>query len=604
MSVTKDDLDVDLEQKEFEDMDKVYEETLKSVKEGEIVKGTIVEIKSDTVLIDIGYKSEGFIPLSEFKNKEDLKAGDEIDVLLEKKEDDDGRIVLSMEKASRVLSWERILDQYQEGDMVKGKIVRKVKGGLMVDVGVEAFLPGSQIGLRPSRNLDQYVGQEYDFKIVKINKSRKNIVVSRREQLIAQKEKGREALVKDLEVGQMKKGVVKNITDFGAFVDLGGMDGLLHITDMSWGRVSHPSEVLAVGDTIEVKILSFDLNEGKISLGLKQKTTSPWEDIENKFPIGERVKGKVVNLLPYGAFIELEKGVEGLIHISEFSWTRHIEHPSQMLAMGDIIEAMVLNIDKDNQKISLSLKQIEPNPWLEIEKKYPAGTTVSGKIRNIADYGAFVEVAEGIDGLVHISDISWTRKINHPSEVLKKGQKVDTTVISVDAQNQKIALGIKQLINDPWEAITQKYVSGTALTGKITKITNFGIFVEIEKDVEGLVHISEADLPQGQVLTDCYKEGAQINCKVVKIDNAERRIALSSKGLQAEEIVPLKELEVNEPEKVEPETAEPETAEPETAEPEITETEKSEPEKAEQETIEPETSQEQASQPKKTGPEA
>ena len=575
-------------------MDKVYEETLKSVKEGEIVKGTIVEIKSDTVLIDIGYKSEGFIPLSEFKNKEDLKAGDEIDVLLEKKEDDDGRIVLSMEKASRVLSWERILDQYQEGDMVKGKIVRKVKGGLMVDVGVEAFLPGSQIGLRPSRNLDQYVGQEYDFKIVKINKSRKNIVVSRREQLIAQKEKGREALVKDLEVGQMKKGVVKNITDFGAFVDLGGMDGLLHITDMSWGRVSHPSEVLAVGDTIEVKILSFDLNEGKISLGLKQKTTSPWEDIENKFPIGERVKGKVVNLLPYGAFIELEKGVEGLIHISEFSWTRHIEHPSQMLAMGDIIEAMVLNIDKDNQKISLSLKQIEPNPWLEIEKKYPAGTTVSGKIRNIADYGAFVEVAEGIDGLVHISDISWTRKINHPSEVLKKGQKVDTTVISVDAQNQKIALGIKQLINDPWEAITQKYVSGTALTGKITKITNFGIFVEIEKDVEGLVHISEADLPQGQVLTDCYKEGAQINCKVVKIDNAERRIALSSKGLQAEEIVPLKELEVNEPEKVEPETAEPE----------ITETEKSEPEKAEQETIEPETSQEQASQPKKTGPEA
>lgn len=594
MSVTKDDLDVDLEQKEFEDMDKVYEETLKSVKEGEIVKGTIVEIKSDTVLIDIGYKSEGFIPLSEFKNKEDLKAGDEIDVLLEKKEDDDGRIVLSMEKASRVLSWERILDQYQEGDMVKGKIVRKVKGGLMVDVGVEAFLPGSQIGLRPSRNLDQYVGQEYDFKIVKINKSRKNIVVSRREQLIAQKEKGREALVKDLEVGQMKKGVVKNITDFGAFVDLGGMDGLLHITDMSWGRVSHPSEVLAVGDTIEVKILSFDLNEGKISLGLKQKTTSPWEDIENKFPIGERVKGKVVNLLPYGAFIELEKGVEGLIHISEFSWTRHIEHPSQMLAMGDIIEAMVLNIDKDNQKISLSLKQIEPNPWLEIEKKYPAGTTVSGKIRNIADYGAFVEVAEGIDGLVHISDISWTRKINHPSEVLKKGQKVDTTVISVDAQNQKIALGIKQLINDPWEAITQKYVSGTALTGKITKITNFGIFVEIEKDVEGLVHISEADLPQGQVLTDCYKEGAQINCKVVKIDNAERRIALSSKGLQAEEIVPLKELEVNEPEKVEPETAEPE----------ITETEKSEPEKAEQETIEPETSQEQASQPKKTGPEA
>ncbi|MCK4423562.1 MAG: S1 RNA-binding domain-containing protein, partial [Candidatus Omnitrophica bacterium] len=500
----------------------------------------------------------------------------------------------SMEKASRVLSWERILDQYQEGDMVKGKIVRKVKGGLMVDVGVEAFLPGSQIGLRPSRNLDQYVGQEYDFKIVKINKSRKNIVVSRREQLIAQKEKGREALVKDLEVGQMKKGVVKNITDFGAFVDLGGMDGLLHITDMSWGRVSHPSEVLAVGDTIEVKILSFDLNEGKISLGLKQKTTSPWEDIENKFPIGERVKGKVVNLLPYGAFIELEKGVEGLIHISEFSWTRHIEHPSQMLAMGDIIEAMVLNIDKDNQKISLSLKQIEPNPWLEIEKKYPAGTTVSGKIRNIADYGAFVEVAEGIDGLVHISDISWTRKINHPSEVLKKGQKVDTTVISVDAQNQKIALGIKQLINDPWEAITQKYVSGTALTGKITKITNFGIFVEIEKDVEGLVHISEADLPQGQVLTDCYKEGAQINCKVVKIDNAERRIALSSKGLQAEEIVPLKELEVNEPEKVEPETAEPE----------ITETEKSEPEKAEQETIEPETSQEQASQPKKTGPEA
>ena len=594
MSVTKDDLDVDLEQKEFEEMDKVYEETLKSVKEGEIVTGRIVEIKSETVLIDIGYKSEGFIPLNEFKNKGELKAGDEVNVLLEKKEDDDGRIVLSMEKASRVLSWERILDQYQEGDMVKGKVVRKVKGGLMVDVGVEAFLPGSQIGLRPSQNLDQYIGQEYNFKIVKINKSRKNIVVSRREQLIEQKEKGRKALIKDLEVGQMKKGEVKNITDFGAFIDLGGMDGLLHITDMSWGRVSHPSEVLAVGDTIEVKILSFDLKGGKISLGLKQKTTSPWEDIETKFPIGERVKGKVVNLLPYGAFIELEKGVEGLIHISEFSWTRHIEHPSQMLAMGDIIEAMVLNIDKGSQKISLSLKQIESNPWLEIEKKYPAGTTVSGKIRNIADYGAFVEVAEGIDGLVHISDISWIRKINHPSEVLKKGQKVDTIVISVDAANQKIALGIKQLIDDPWEAIAQKYVPGTVLTGKITKITNFGIFVEIEKDVEGLIHISETDLPQGQVLTDCYKEGSQINCKVVKIDNAERRIALSSKGLQTEEIVPLNELEVNELQTIEPEKTEPETTNQET----------SEPEKAEQETIEPETSQEQASQPEKTGPEA
>lgn len=535
MSELEKKLNKDTEKEDKEQMDQVYEETLKSVKEGEIIKGKIVEIRPDSVLVDIGYKSEGLIPLEEFKNPEELKVGDEVEVLLEDKEDEEGQVVLSKEKASRVLSWEKVLEKYNEGDIVKGKVTRKVKGGLMVDIGVEAFLPGSQVSIRPSKNLDQYLGQQYEFKIVKINRKRKNIVVSRREYLIEQKEKGREALISELEVGQIRKGVVKNITDFGAFVDLGGMDGLLHITDMSWGRVSHPSEILAVGDTIEVKVLDFDLSAGKISLGLKQKTASPWENIEEKFPVGSRVKGKVVNLLPYGAFIELEKGVEGLIHISEFSWTKHIEHPSQMLAMGDIIEAVVLSINKEEQKISLSLKQLEPNPWLEIEKKYPPGTVISGKIRNIADYGAFVEIEEGIDGLIHVSDISWTRKINHPSEVLKKGQKVEATVLSVDGANQKIALGIKQLIPDPWQDIAKKYAPGTVVTGKITKITTFGIFVEIEKHVEGLIHISEIDQQQGKTLTEAYKEGEQIRCRVIKIDDAERRIGLSTKDLSPEE---------------------------------------------------------------------
>jgi small subunit ribosomal protein S1 len=440
-------------------------------------------------------------------------------------------VVLSKKKAERIAGWKNIIDNYNEGDVIKGRATKKVKGGLMVNIGVDAFLPASQSTLKPPIDLNSLLGKELDYKIIKINKPRKNIVVSRKEVLAAEREEEKQKLMDELEVGQLRKGMVKNITDFGAFINLGGTDGLLHITDMSWGRISHPSEILAVGDEIEVKVLDFDKDSMKVSLGLKQKTANPWEEVASKYPIGSKVKGKVVNIVAYGAFVELEKGIEGLIHISEMSWTKRINHPSEVLAIGDTVEAVVLSMDTDSQKISLGLKQLEANPWLDAPVKYPVGSTIKGKVKNLTDYGAFVELDENIDGLIHISDISWTRKLSHPSEVLKKGQKVETTVLSVDQENMKIALGLKQLQDDPWPAYIEKYKIDSTVEGTVTKITNFGIFVEFDKDLEGLIHSSELSDEQAGNLEEKYKVGDKIKAKIIKIDNESRKIGLSTKGL-------------------------------------------------------------------------
>lgn len=524
---------------EFEDKQKVGEfaEILKSYKkiegfrEGQIVKGKIVEIYPKEVMVDIGYKSEGVIHLNEFSDPATIKVGDEIDVMLELREDEEGKVVLSKRKADRSKSWDRIIEKYEEGSIVEGKVFKKVRGGLMVDIGMEAFLPASLVSLKPTRNLDQFLGKDLKCKIVKMNKKRKNVVVSHRDYLREEKVKRKAKLLVEIEVGQIRKGTVKNITDFGAFVDLGEIDGLLHITDMSWSRIRHPSEVVAVGDEIEVAILGVDKEKERISLGLKQKTPSPWEEVEKKYPVGSRVKGRVVNILPYGAFIELEKGLEGLCHISELSWTRRVAHPSEMLAIGDIVEAQVLGVDRANEKISLGLKQTEANPWLKVEAKYKVGAKITGKVRNLTDYGAFVELEAGIDGLIHISDMSWTRKVSHPSEVLKKGKNVEAIVLAVDRENRKISLGLKQLIRDPWPEISERYRVEAVVKGKVTKITNFGVFLELEPDVEGLVHISQVAEPPPANLEELFRVGDIVKAKVIKVDSIERKIGLSIKGV-------------------------------------------------------------------------
>ncbi|MFH0731943.1 MAG: 30S ribosomal protein S1 [Candidatus Omnitrophota bacterium] len=511
------------------DYNQLYSETFKTLKQGQITMGKIVSITSKEVVIDIGFKSEGVIALSEFPDKEKLKVGDEIRVFIEKLEDDHGMVVLSKNKADKIIGWDNVINNYKEGDIITGKGTYKVKGGLIVNIGVDAFLPASQSTLRPPIDLNTLIGKELEYKIIKINKSRKNIVVSRKEVLQEEVEHKKQDLLNKLEKGQLVKGRVKNITDFGAFVNLGGVDGLLHITDMSWGRVSHPSEVLAVGDDVEVMVLNFDKTNMKISLGLKQKEANPWEEVDKKYPVGSKVKGKVVNIVPYGAFIELERGVEALVHISELSWTKRINHPTEVLAIGDTVEAVVLSIDKQQQKVSLGIKQIEPNPWLEVITKYPAGSKVKGKIKNLTDYGAFVELDENIDGLIHISDMSWTRKINHPSELLKKGEKVEALILSVDQENMKIALGLKQLKDDPWSELVKKYPLGSEIEGTVTKITNFGLFVEIDKELEGLVHISEIADGAKQPLDTKYKVADKITVSVIKIDNEQRKVGLSLK---------------------------------------------------------------------------
>lgn len=511
------------------DLATLYEESFSAIEVGQLLRGTIVNLTQNEALVDVGYKSEGVLKLDEFSERENLKVGDVVDVLLEAKEDENGMIVLSKRKADRMKCWNDILENCNEGAVIEGKIFKKVRGGFMVDIGMEAFLPASLVDIRPAKNLDQFLGMKAQFKVVKINHKRKNIVLSRKDFLNEQKAETRSKMLNEIEVGQLLGGKVKNITDFGAFIDLGGLDGLLHITDMSWGRVSHPSEVLAIGDDVEVMVIAFDKESGKVSLGLKQKTANPWEDADTKYPVNSKVQGKVVNILPYGTFVELEKGIEGLVHISELSWTRRINHPSEMLAIGDVIEAIILNIDKDAKKIALGVKQTEVNPWLLVEDKYKVGDKIEGKVKNLTDYGAFVELEPGIGGLIHVSDMSWVRKISHPSEILKKGQKVEVQILSIDINQKKISLGLKQLENDPWEELTKDLMSGSIVSGTVAKVVNFGVFIQLENGLEGLVHISEIDEDKAKDLEANYKVGDGLQAMVIKVDDENRKLGLSLK---------------------------------------------------------------------------
>jgi len=497
---------------------------------GEIVKGIVIEVRPKEVLVDIGYKSEGVIPGNEFDDIKTVKVGDETDVLIEKLEDKEGMVVLSREKAEFKKNWERILTICNEGGVINGKVKAVVKGGLLVNIGVEAFLPASQIDITTPKNLQQYVGNNYDFKVVKINQERQNIVLSRRELIEQERTERRQKLLGEMTPGDIRKGTVKNITDFGAFIDLNGIDGLLHITDMSWGRIGHPSEVLKVGQDIDVVVLDINREKERVSLGLKQKMANPWDNIEGKFPIGAKVKGKVVNLVPYGAFVELEPGVEGLVHVTELSWTKRIAKPSDVLKQDQEIEAVVLGINREEQKISLGVRQLETNPWDKAQEKYPPGTRVKGKIRNLTSYGAFIELEEGLDGMIHVSDISWTRKINHPSEVFKKGDEVEAQVLEVDKSNQRIAVGVKQLSTDPWANIDQLYKVGDLVTGNVTKLASFGAFVGLQHDIDGLVHISQISEERVDKIKNVLKVGQEVTARVIKIDKSDRRIGLSIKA--------------------------------------------------------------------------
>jgi len=503
-------------------------------KEGTIVKGTIIEIRPQVVLVDIGYKSEGTIPSSEFEDEE-IEVGDEVEVLLEKLENDEGMVVLSKEKAAHKQNWEKIVRVYEDGGLVRGKVKAVVKGGLTVNVGVEAFLPGSQVDIIPPKDLSEYVGNIYEFKIVKVNDDRKNIVLSRREVIEAERAELRQRFLQTVKIGDRVIGAVKNITDFGAFVDLQGMDGLLHVTDMSWGRINHPSEMLVIGQSVEVMILDVDRDKERVSLGLKQMSDNPWEDIEAKFPIGTRVKGKVTKLLPYGAFVELERGVEGLVHVSELSWVKRITRPSDVLDLDQEIEAIVLGISIEEQKISLGVRQLDPNPWDEIEVRYPIGATIKGPVRNLTAYGAFVELEEGIDGMVHVSDMSWTRKINHPSEVLKKNDEVEAIVLAIDKANQRVSLGLKQLEDDPWSHIDDRFKVGDLVKGTVAKIASFGAFVNLDGDIDGLIHISQLSEEHVEKVKDVIKVGEEIEARVIKVDKVERRIGLSIKAVSYSE---------------------------------------------------------------------
>jgi small subunit ribosomal protein S1 len=497
---------------------------------GEIVKGTVIEVRPKEVLVDIGYKSEGAIPAAEFEDIKAVKVGDQIDVLIEKLEDKEGMVVLSREKAEFKKNWERILTICNEGGTINGKVKGVVKGGLLVNIGVEAFLPASQIDITTPRNLQQYVGNNYDFKVVKINQERQNIVLSRRELIEQERTERRQKLLNEMTPGDIRKGTVKNITDFGAFIDLNGIDGLLHITDMSWGRIGHPSEMLKVGQDIDVVVLDINREKERVSLGLKQKMANPWDQIETKYPVGAKVKGKVVNLVPYGAFVELEPGVEGLVHVTELSWTKRIAKPADMLKQDQAIEAVVLGINREEQKISLGIRQLEANPWDRAQEKYPPGIRVKGRIRNLTSYGAFIELEEGLDGMIHVSDISWTRKINHPSEVLKKGDELEAVVLEVDKSNQRIAIGLKQLAEDPWAKIDQLYKVGDLVTGKVTKLASFGAFVGLQHDIDGLVHISQISEERVDKIKNVLKVGQEVTARVIKIDKSDRRIGLSIKA--------------------------------------------------------------------------
>ncbi|MDF1813302.1 MAG: 30S ribosomal protein S1 [Verrucomicrobiales bacterium] len=512
----------------------MIENSLHSHRENSIVNGKIIEIRNQMVIVDIGAKSEGVVPVSEFEDEE-FAVGDSVEVLLERLENDEGMVVLSKEKAAHKQNWDKIVAVYEDGGLVKGKVKSVVKGGLMVNVGVEAFLPGSQIDIIPPKDLNEYVGNIYEFKIVKVNDIRKNIVLSRREVIEAERAEQRAEFLSQVGIGNQVEGIVKNITDFGAFIDLQGMDGLLHITDMSWGRINHPSEMLMIGQKIDVVILDVDKDKERVSLGLKQLQDNPWEAIEAKYPINSEVAGKITKLVPYGAFVELEKGVEGLIHVSELSWTKRITRPSDVLSLDQEIKAQVLAINTDEQKISLGVRQLEPNPWDDVEQRYPIGKVIKGEIRNLTAYGAFVELEDGIDGMIHVSDLSWTRKINHPSETLKKGEEVEAVVIDIDKTNQRISLGCKQLENDPWANIDDVFKVGDLVKGTVAKIASFGAFIQLEDDIDGLVHISQLSEEHVAKVKDILKVGDEVEARVIKVDRNERRIGLSIKAAEYSE---------------------------------------------------------------------
>jgi small subunit ribosomal protein S1 len=525
------------EQEKKKDLGGFYEESFRELAEGEIVRGRVVDVGKEFVTIDVGYKSEGQVPLSQFYAHDDkvgVKAGDEVDVYLERREDDEGLIILSKDKADKMKVWEEISRACQHGDsMIEGVIVSRVRGGLTVDIGVPAFLPGSQIDLHPVRDLDKFIGKRFQFKILKFNRARGNIVLSRRAVLEKEREVLRKETLKNLSVGAVVEGVVKNIADYGVFVDLGGVDGLLHITDISWGRVGHPSKRFSIGDRITVKVINFDEASGRVSLGSKQLTPDPWSTVQEKYPVGSRVRGKAVSITDYGVFVELEEGVEGLVHVSEMSWTKKIKHPSKYVNIGDIVEAVVLNVDTEKKRISLGMKQIEPNPWDLIETKYPAGTRIVGQVKTVTDFGIFIGIDEGVDGLVHVSEISWTKKIKHPADSYKKGQEVEAIVLKIDKENERVSLGIKQLRPDPWETVPQKYKVGQVVEGKVSSLTDFGAFVELEEELEGLIHISELGTGEHRVghPSDVVKVGDQVNALILNVDPKERKIGLSIKAL-------------------------------------------------------------------------
>ena len=513
----------------------LYEETFRNLEEGTITEGRVVALTKDKVIVDIGYKSEGMIPSDQFSAEElqNVKVGDRLQVYIEECEDADGNLVLSKEKADKMKIWEELEKLYKEEKSIEGKIVSRIKGGMMVDIGVKAFLPGSQIDLHPVRDLDGLVGKTFPLKIIKINHRRGNVVVSRRVLLEETRDKKRQTTLATLKEGQLIQGTVKNITDYGSFIDLGGIDGLLHITDMSWGRVGHPSEMFTVGDKVEVTVLKYDRETGRISLGLKQKTADPWTNVAGKYSVGTRVRGRVVSLTDYGAFVELEPGVEGLVHVSEMSWTHEVRHPSRVVAVGDQVEAAVLNVDPASRKISLGMKQTAPNPWDMIEGKYPVGTRIEGKVKSLTDFGAFIGLEEGIDGLIHISDMSWTKHIKHPSELFKKAQKVEAIVLRIDKEKERLSLGFKQLTRDPWDdAIPSRYHVGDSVTGKVSKVADFGIFVELDGGVEGLIHISETGVEPQTKLEEKFKLQDTVVAKIIKVDREERKIALSLRDHQ------------------------------------------------------------------------
>jgi small subunit ribosomal protein S1 len=493
-----------------------------------ILKGRVIDIINDEVIVDVGYKSEGVISKSEFENPEEIDIGDEVEVLLDGVEDETGQIQLSKRKADRLRGWERVISTHKEGDTVRGKVMRKIKGGLVVDIGVPAFLPASQVSIRRQADISEFIGQEIEGTIIKIDESRMNIVISRRKLIEEQRDQMKRQLLTEIAEGQVRRGVVKNLADFGAFVDLGGIDGLLHITDMSWGRVSHPSEVVNIDAEIEVVVLKVDRERERIALGLKQLTPSPWKKVDERYPLGTRVMGEVTNIVPYGAFVKLEEGLEGLVHISEMSWTKRINHPSEILAVGAKVEVLVLDINKEKKEISLGMKQTETNPWELVGEKYPPGTLIEGVVRNLTNYGAFVEIEEGIDGLLHVSDMSWTKKVAHPNEVIQKGDKIRAIVLSVDQDKKRVALGVKQLKADPWrDEIPMRYGIGTIVDGTITKITNFGVFVELETELEGLLHVSELTDKKDVAPEEIVKVGDKVKVKVLRVDAEERKIGLT-----------------------------------------------------------------------------